>query len=105
MTGTRTRPLPPSGGFMNSPNQNCPKLSPFQETAAVAKSLQSCPTLCDPINGSPSGSPVPRILQARARRKLLSWSIYFEKGGKPQVEAQKAIYIHMRQEAQTLEGS
>ena len=33
--------------------------------AATAKSLQSCPTLCDPIDGSPPGSPVPGILQAR----------------------------------------
>ena len=33
--------------------------------AAAAKSLQSCPTLCDPIDGSPQGSPVPGILQAR----------------------------------------
>ena len=33
--------------------------------AAAAKSLQSCPTLCDPRDGSPSGSPVPGILQAR----------------------------------------
>ena len=33
--------------------------------AAVATSLQSCPTLCDPIDGSPPGSPVPGILQAR----------------------------------------
>ena len=32
--------------------------------AAAAKSLQSCPTLCDPIDGSPPGSPVPGILQA-----------------------------------------
>ena len=32
--------------------------------AAAAKSLQSCPTLCDPIDGSPLGSPVPGILQA-----------------------------------------
>ena len=32
---------------------------------ATAKSLQSCLTLCDPINGSPPGSPVPGILQAR----------------------------------------
>ena len=32
---------------------------------ATAKSLQSCPTLCDPTDGSPSGSPVPGILQAR----------------------------------------
>ena len=33
--------------------------------AAAAKSLQSCPTLCDPIDGSPPGSTVPGILQAR----------------------------------------
>ena len=33
--------------------------------AAGAKSLQSCPTLCDPIDGSPPGSPIPGILQAR----------------------------------------
>ena len=32
---------------------------------ATAKSLQSCPTLCDPRDGSPPGSPVPGILQAR----------------------------------------
>ena len=32
---------------------------------ATAKSLQSCPTLCDPIDGSPPGLPVPGILQAR----------------------------------------
>ena len=39
----------------------------FMEDAAsaAAKSLQSCPTLCDPIEGSPSGSSVPGILQAR----------------------------------------
>ena len=33
--------------------------------AAAAKSLQSCPTLCDPIDGRPQGTPVPGILQAR----------------------------------------
>ena len=38
-------------------------------TAAAAKSLQSCPTLCDPIDGGPPGSPVPGILQAR----ILEW--------------------------------
>ena len=37
--------------------------------AAAAKSLQSCPTLCDPIDGSPLGSSVPGILQAR----ILEW--------------------------------
>ena len=40
------------------------------EYAAAAKLLQLCPTLCDPIDGSPLGSPVPRILQART----LEWA-------------------------------
>ena len=45
----------------------CPApLSPSASpAAAAAKSLQSCPTLCDPIDGSPRGSPIPGILQAR----------------------------------------
>ena len=38
--------------------------------AAAAKSLQSCSTLCIPIDGSPPGSPIPGILQARARSGL-----------------------------------
>ena len=37
--------------------------------AAAAALLQSCPTLCDPIDGSPPGSPIPGILQAR----ILEW--------------------------------
>ena len=37
--------------------------------AAAAKSLRSCPTLCDPIDGSPPGSPVPGILRTR----ILEW--------------------------------
>ena len=40
------------------------------DKAAAAKSLQSCLTLCNPIGGSPSGSPVPGILQART----LEWA-------------------------------
>ena len=44
--------------------QSCPTLCDPMDYAA-AKSLQSCPTLCDPIEGSPPGSPVPGILQAR----------------------------------------
>ena len=44
-----------------------------------AKSLQSCPTLCDPIDGSPPGSPVPGIFQART----LEWvAISFSNAGK-----------------------
>ena len=47
--------------------------------AAAAKSLQLCPTLCDPIDGSPSGSTVPEILQART----LEWdAISFCNAGK-----------------------
>ena len=42
----------------------------YTAAAAAAKSLQSCPTLCDPIDGSPPGSPVPGILQART----LEWA-------------------------------
>ena len=38
---------------------------PLLLAAAAAKSLPSCPTLCDPRDGSPPGSPVPGILQAR----------------------------------------
>ena len=41
------------------------KETPRDLQTAAAKSLQSCPTLCDPIDGSPPGSPIPGILQAR----------------------------------------
>ena len=41
----------------------------LRATAAAAKLLQSCPTLCDPIDGSPPGSSVPGILRAR----ILEW--------------------------------
>ena len=37
----------------------------FHEQNTAAKSLQLCPTLCDPIDSSPPGSPIPGILQAR----------------------------------------
>ena len=51
--------------------------------AAAAKSLQLCPTLCDPIDGSPPGSAVPGILQART----LEWvAISFSKAGKWKVK-------------------
>ena len=47
--------------------------------AATAKMLQSCPTLCDPIDGSPPDSPIPEILQART----LEWlAISFSNAGK-----------------------
>ena len=59
---THTYPvfLKSRNGLQNSENMSA---------AATAKSLQSCPTLCDPIEGSPPGSSVPGILQAR----ILEW--------------------------------
>ena len=56
------------GHLVNLPSQaeGVPSTAiPPNAAAAAAKSLQSCPTLCDPIDGSPPGSPVPGILQAR----------------------------------------
>ena len=48
-----------------------------QKHAAAAKSLQSCPTLCDPIDGSPPGTSIPGILQAT----VLEWgAIAFSRG-------------------------
>ena len=43
----------------------CVDSTDYAAAAAAAKSIQSCPTLCDPIDGSPPGSPIPGILQAR----------------------------------------
>ena len=55
------------------------KYGGFPGGAAAAKSLQSCPILCDPTDGSPPGSPVPGILQAGT----LEWvAISFSNAGK-----------------------
>ena len=51
--------------------QNPVLSGPKYPAAAAAKSLQSCLTLCDPIDGSPPGSPIPGILQART----LEWVV------------------------------
>ena len=51
--------------------------------AAAAKSLQSCPTLCDPIDSSPPGSTIPGILQART---LESVAIFFSNAWKLKVK-------------------
>ena len=48
----------------NTPRIICPLIKKHI-AAAAAKSLQLCPTLCDPRDGSPTGSPVPGILQER----------------------------------------
>ena len=60
--------------------------------AAAAKSLQSCPTLCNPIDGSPSGSPVPGILQART----LEWiAISFSNAWKWKVKVKSLSRVQL----------
>ena len=59
-------------------------------SAAAAKSLQSCLTLCDPIDGSPPGSPIPGILQART----LEWvAISFSNASKWKVKVKSLSHI------------
>ena len=61
-----TLQVPNAGGPGFIPHQGTrAHMLQLQPAATAAKSLQSCPTLCDPIDGSPPGSPVPGILQAR----------------------------------------
>ena len=60
--------------------------------AAAAKSLQSCPTLCDPIDSSPQGSPVPGILQART----LEWlAIFFSNALKWKVKVKLLSHVRL----------
>ena len=60
--------------------------------AAAANSLQSCPTLCDPTDGSPPGSPVPGILQART----LEWvAISFSNASKWKVKGKSLSHIRL----------
>ena len=59
-------------------------------SATAAESLQSCPTLCDPIDSSPPGSPVPAILQARA----LEWvAISFSRGSSQPRDRTQVFHI------------
>ena len=63
-----------------------------QWLTAAAKSLQSCPTLCDPIDGSPPDSPVPRVLQAR----ILEWiSISFSNAWKWKVKVKSLSSVRL----------
>ena len=59
-------------------------------SAAAAKLLQSCPTLCDPIDSTPPGSPVPNILQAR----ILEWvAISFSNAWKRKVKVKLLSHV------------
>ena len=64
--------------------------------AAAAKLLQLCPTLCDPIDGSPSGSPIPGILQARTLEWVaISFSNAWKWKVKGDVEAKLQYFGHL----------
>ena len=70
----------------------CSRLCTSQITAAAAKSLQSCLTLCDPIDGIPPGSPVTGILQART----LEWAaISFSKAWKWKVKVKSLSHVRL----------
>ena len=60
--------------------------------AAAAKSLQSCPTLCDPIDGSPLGSSVPGILQARTLERV---AISFSNAWKWKVKVKSLSHVRL----------
>ena len=63
-----------------------------RRAAAAAKSLQSCPTLCDPIDGSPPGSAIPGILQART----LEWvAISLPNAGKWKVKVKSLSCVQL----------
>ena len=65
-------------------------LRPLTIMLCYAKSLQSCPTLCDPVEGSPTGSPVPGILQART----LEWgAISFSNAWKWKVKVKSCLTL------------
>ena len=67
-------------------------LKSSEAAAAAAKSLQSCPTLCNPIDGSPPGSPVPGILQART----LEWvAISFSNAWKWKVKVKSLSHARL----------
>ena len=94
---TAAHQAPPFMGFSRQEYwSGFPLPSPTWKTAAAvaaaAKSLQSCPTLCDPRDGSPPGSPVPGILQART----LEWvAISFSNAWKWKVKVNSLSRIRL----------
>ena len=72
----------------------------LSQPRGTAKSLQSCPTLCDPIDSSPPGSPVPGILQART----LEWvAISFSNAWKWKVKGKSISHVQLIATPRTVE--
>ena len=73
-------------------NESCHSVTYTFPAAAAAKSLQSCPTLCDPTDGLPPGSPVPGILQART----LEWvALSFSNAWKWKVKVKSLSHVRL----------
>ena len=78
------------------PSVSCTQSICRSSFAAAAKSLQSCPTLCSPIDGSPPGSTVPGILQART----LEWvAISFSNAWKWKVKVKSLSHVRLTEAA------
>ena len=83
---------PPPGGCGSQCSWETRIVGVASSAAAAAKSLQLCPSLCDPIDGSPSGSPVPGILQART----LEWvAISFSNAWKWKVKVKSLSHVQL----------
>ena len=88
--GLRKQPAGPKQLYLWWYPDCSPWRRPQQAAAAAAKSLQLCPTLCDPIDGSPPGSAVPGILQART----LEWvAISFSSAWKWKVKVKSLSWV------------
>ena len=87
----RSKPAPESIYYLNIIGINL-RMKCSRKIAAAAMSLQLCPTLCDPIDGSPPGSPIPGILQA----KTLEWvTISFSNAWKWKVKVKSLSCIQL----------
>ena len=84
--------LEKSQSWENEQNLGCISGLWIGHAAVAAKSLQSCPTLCDPIDGSQPGSPIPGILQAR----VLQWiAISFSNAWKWKVKVKSLSRVRL----------
>ena len=93
----RAHYLPPQTQ-RNCPSRVTSSVFVYYPAAAAAKSFQSCPTLCDPRDGSPSGSTIPGILQART----LEWiAISFSNAGKWKVKVKSLSRVRLLATPQT----
>ena len=82
----------PNHPLKNNHRRDFPGGPGANTSTAAVKSLQSCPTLCDPIDGSPPGSPVPAVLQART----LEWvAISFSNAWKWKVKVRSLSHVRL----------